>query len=230
MVTNLIESEYLIVMKYLFTKETDNYFIYDFTSILVRSDLVSDMFGPFVDFRAAEWMGNYHWLRSEVVNLSQDPSYLQFVRDYKINQIDTNDPLSTTRIELLRVESHLIKNQSKIIHKTDYDKSIKLNFKEGDKVWFNREPGIITYKHRGKEIKFTVRVKDTYTKYVPYNMLTPRQTKDYSSVKIPQEIKKLTTQQLLNKRRNGYLSDVVKAELQNREHIKRKTKIKEYGK
>lgn len=231
MITNLTESEYLIVMKYLFSKETDNWFVYDFTSIKLRAELIDSMVGPFVDFRAAEWMGNYHWLRSEVTNLSQDPNYLQFVRNYKINQIDCNDPLSTVKIELLRVDSHLKKNQSKIIHKSDYDKTIKLNFKEGDKVWYNKEPGIITYKHRGKETKFTVRCKDTFTKYVPYWLLTPRQTKDYSQVQIPNSIKKLTTKELLATRNyHGQLSEVVKAELQTREHIKRKTKIKEYGK
>lgn len=231
MLTNLTQSEYLIVMKYLLSKERYNWFIYDFTSIKLRPELIDSMVGPMVDFRSADWMGDYHWVRSEVVNLSQDPNYSKFVRDYKINQINCEDPLSTTKIELLRIESHLRKNISKIIHKSDYDKSIKLNFKLGDKVWYNNEPGIITYKHCGEEIKFTVRCKDIFTKYVPYWLLTPRETKDYSQVTIPESIKKLTTKELLATRNyHGQLSEVVKAELQTREHVKRKTKVKEYGK
>lgn len=230
MVTNLQPSEYLIVMKYLLSKETENWFIYDFTSIKFKAELIDSMVGPWVDFRAAEWMGTYHWHRSEVVNLSQDPLYLHFVRDYKIEQIDCNDVLSTTHIELLRIQSRLEKNRSKVITKSRYDDNIRKSLKVGDRVWYNSESGIITYQHRGKDLKFTVRVKDTFTKYVPYNMLRPREVTDYSHIQIPDKIKKLTTKQLLATRIQGRLSDVVKAELQNREHIKRKTKTKEYGK
>ena len=230
MITNLEPSEYLIVMKYLLSKETENWFIYDFTSIKFKAELIDDMVGPWVDFKAAEWMGTYHWHRSEVVNLSQDPLYLHFVRDYKIEQINCNDALSTTHIELLRIQSRLEKNRSKVITKSRYDDNIRKSLKVGDRVWYNSEPGTITYKHKGEDVKYTVRVKDTYTKYVPYWMLILREKKDYSHVQIPDSIKKLTTKQLLNKRVKGHLCDVYKAELQNREHIKRKTKTKEYGK
>lgn len=230
MVTNLQPSEYLIVMKYLLSKETDKWMIYDFTSIKFKAELIDGMVGPWVDFKAAEWMGQYHWHRSEVTNLSQDPLYLQFVRDYKIQQIYSTDLLSTTHIELLRIESHLEKNRSKLVTKSRYDDNIRKSLKVGDRVWYNNEPGIITYQHRGKDLKFTVRVKDTFTKYVPYNMIRPREVIDYSHIQIPEEIKKLTTKQLLSTRIQGRLSDVVKAELQSREHIKGKIKTKEYGK
>lgn len=234
MVTNLTDFEILMVMKYLISKESTNWFIYDFISINFKPNLVDDMVGPWVDFRSAEWMGDYHWVRSEVCNLSQDKEYLNFVRDYKINQINSEDhPLSTTKIELLRVDSHLSKNRSKVKYKHNYDEDIKRNFKVGDKVWFNNEPGIITYRHLEKSdgiVKYTVNVKNTFTKYVPYNLLSPRHVRDYSSVNVPDSIKKLTTLQLLNTRNRGVLSTVVKAELQNRENIKRKKITKIYGK
>jgi len=223
---NLEKTEIILPIKYILSKETKDYLILGFNSILSKDD------GVFIDYRSAEWQtsSNHHFVRSELVNLSNDVGYLIFARDYKINQIESFETTDTAGIELLRIQSKLTKNESKVITKADLDKKERLSFEPGDRVWYQNEPGVISYKHKGDEVKYTVNVKDTFTKYVPYWKLSKRVVKDYSHIVVPEEVKKMHTKQILNKRVQGHLSDIYKAELQNREHVKKKKKIKEYGK
>lgn len=227
--TNLTNMELIIPMKYLLSLGTNTYMVYKINSIRTKGDSHS---GDLVAiYMSAEMTSDgTHWEHRNIVNLSQDLKYIEFVRDFKINQIQSTDCWESDKVEILRIESRLNKNRSKIItRKSLTDQKLK-ELKPGDSVWFKGEPGIISYRHRGSEIKYTVNVKDTYTKYVPYSKLSLRVVIDYSHIEIPEEIKKLKTGQLLSKRHNGYLPNVIKAELQTREHIKRKVKIKEYGK
>lgn len=144
---NLEKTEIILPIKYILSKETKDYLILEFKSILSRED------GIFLEYMSAEWQkdSNHHFVRSEVTNLNNDTGYLTFSRDYKINQIDSFDTPDTAGIELLRVQSKLIKNQSKVIAKADIDKKERLSFEPGDRIWYQNEPGVISYKHKGNE-------------------------------------------------------------------------------
>ena len=73
-------------------------------------------------------------------------------------------------------------------------------------------------------------VKDTYYKYVPASQLYPRIKKDLSHIEIPKKFQDMSTTDLLRLRSSyGVLPDVIKAELDKREHIKKKSKTKIYG-
>ncbi len=120
-------------------------------------------------------------------------------------------------------------------------KEYSTRFKSGDKIKYKNMPGIITYRHKGDDLKFTIKVGTTYHKYVLYHELIRKIKKDYSNILIPKEFKEMSTTNLLfllkESRKYGYrterfptLSNVnydiemIKAELSNREHIKNKKK------
>jgi hypothetical protein len=110
---NLEKTEIILPIKYILSKETKDYLILGFNSILNKDD------GVFIDYRSAEWQtsSNHHFVRSEVVNLSNDVGYLIFARDYKINQIESFETPDTAGIELLRIQSKLTNvSMSKPIH------------------------------------------------------------------------------------------------------------------
>jgi hypothetical protein len=228
---NINKASVIQILHYFMQKECEGWFITDFK---VRSSDLIDLYASELIFDQERGI-HYHWQRTQTTNPYGIDEFITWLRDYKISEINDEsiDPFShedRLKIELLRIQSHFDSNRKKVINKEEAIRERNKNLKEGDRVFFNRMPGIITYKHKGDELKFTVNVKDTYYKYVPYSQLIPRIKKDLSHIEVPKEYQGMSTKELLNLRSSfGYLSDEVKAELDKREHIKRKPKTKIYG-
>jgi hypothetical protein len=111
------------------------------------------------------------------------------------------------------------------------------NFRIGQKVFYNDQKAIITFKHEhkdGVEQRWSVKVKDNeYRRVYGYELLA-RVQKDLSHIKVDKDLDKLSTEKLLKmyKRRmklNRGVGDVtIQRILQDREHIQKgETKIKE---
>jgi len=129
-------------------------------------------------------------------------------------------------------------------------------FKPGDKVYFNKEAGIITYCHepnkRG-ELQFTVKVRGEettlinpferlYTRYLSKGRqelrLSKRSVTNYENVEVSEEVKSLSTKELLNYLRlinrsawdciPDYIDEMyIRAELSTREHVPNKIEKKQ---
>lgn len=233
---NIDKSSVIQILHYFMQKESDGWFITDFKVIAPgsTSETLINLYTSELMFDSERGI-NYHWQRTQSTNPYKVDEFIIWLRNYKISQItdDSFDAFShedRLKIELLRIQSHFDSNKKKVITKSKAIEEFNKTLKEGDRVTFNRMPGIITYKHQGDELKFTINVKDTYYKYVPASQLYPRIKKDLSHIEIPQKYKQMSTTELLNLRSSfGYLPDEVKAELDKREHIKKKTKTKIYG-
>ncbi len=234
---NIDKSLLIQILQFFMEKECHNWFITDYKLnhnsfiTLYTSELVHDN----------DRQIDYHWQRQQTTDINQNEDFTRWVRDYRISQIndDSFDIFSyeeRLKIELLRIQSHFDSNKKKVITRNQAIDEANKNFKLGDRIWFNRMPGFITYKHKGEELKFTINVKDTYYKYVPASSLTPRMKKDLSHIEVPKKYQEMTTKELLGiakrirKSHYGRIGDVIKAELNKREHVKKKTKTKIYGK
>lgn len=188
------------------------------------------------------------WLITFRENTGQDfrdsSDYKTWLRDYKISELHSEDSFprkERQEIELLRIKTELEKNKIKVVTKQDSLNSYFDSLKIGDRVSYNNMPGIITYRHKeSNPAKFTINIKDTYHKYVPGDKVFPRDKEDLSDINVPDEVKKLTTKELLSRldecrkwtisrTKPTYSTEVLKAELQTREHIKKTKKTIEYG-
>jgi len=228
---NIDKASVIQILHYFMQKECDGWFITDFK--VQSSDLI--------DLRTSELMFdqerqiNYHWQRTQSTEPYKLDEFIIWLRNYKITEINDEsfDAFShedRLKIELLRIQSHFDSNKKKVISRNDAINQHNKNLKEGDRVYFNTMPGIISYKHKGDELKFTINVKDTYYKYVPASKLYPRIKKDLSHIEVPKKYQEMSTTDLLRLRTtHGVLPDVIKAELSKREHIKKKPKTKIYG-
>ena len=234
---NIDKSTVIQILQYFIQKECEGWFITDF-KIRAPGWFTTEVL---VDLYTSELMFDqdrgikYHWQRTQSTNPFKIDEFIIWLRNYKISEIndDSFDAFSheeRLRIELLRIQSHFDSNKKKVITKEDAIKEYNKTLKQGDRVYFNQMPGIITYKHQGDELKFTINVKDTYYKYVPASQLYPRIKKDLSHIEIPKKFQDMSTTDLLRLRSSyGFLPDVIKAELDKREHIKKKSKTKIYG-
>lgn len=227
--TNIDKSLLIQILRFFIEKETDSWFITNYDKhnglfiTLHTSELVSD----------SERNISYHWQRTQTTDMSQNEEFIRWNRDYKISEItafDVFSPEERLKIELLRIQSHFDSNKKKVVTKQQAVDNFSKTLKKGDRVWYNKMPAIITYKHKGDELKFTINVKDTYYKYVPASLLYPRIKKNLSHIEVPKKYQEMSTTQLLRLRTSyGFLPDVIKAELEKREHIKKKSKTKVYG-
>lgn len=120
------------------------------------------------------------------------------------------------------------------------------SFKPGEKVYFNNEPGIVTYCHKPNsdgELQFTIKVRHKETKLVnPFKTtftygypkmslyVSKRSITNYEGVEVPEKVKSLSTKELLNYLRwinvsnwdnvPDYMDELhVRAELSTREHV-----------
>jgi hypothetical protein len=232
---NIYKASVIQILHYFIQKECDGWFITDFKVLAPGSttDTLVNLYTSELMFDQERGI-NYHWQRTQSTNPYKVDEFIIWLRDYKISEIndeslDTFSHEDRLKIELLRIQSHFDSNKKKVITREEAIKERNKNLKEGDRVYFNTMPGIISYKHKGDELKFTINVKNTYYKYVPASKLIPRIKKDLSHIEVPKKYQEMSTTQLLNLRRYGSLPDVIKAELNKREHIKRKPKTKIYG-
>lgn len=109
-----------------------------------------------------------------------------------------------------------------------------LNFELGQKVYYNDQKGIITFKHEEKGIfqRWSVKVNDTeYRRVYGYELLA-RKVEDLSMIPIDKDLDKLSTVKLLKMYRrkmkvnNGIGDRRIKRILMDREHVqKQETKI-----
>lgn len=160
-----------------------------------------------------------------------DEKYFSEIRDIKIDDAISNDYFTSEqrlKVELLRLIGIIESNRFNTVSIDDAKKEFAKKLKPGDRVLYKNMPGIITYIHKGDNLKFTINVKDTYYKYVTYNSILPRVKRDLSHIIVPEEIKKLSTIDLLKRLKrtysNGYgyyNGDAYRAELSTREHIKK---------
>jgi hypothetical protein len=234
---NINKSELIQILKFYISKESSGWFIIGYNPIyqdnihieLTTAELTCDQSRDI----------HYHISQKRVENPYKQEEFTIWLRDYRINEIN-DDSLSSfshddsLKIELLRIQSHFDSNKNKIITKNEAIKEYSKNLKKGDRVLYKNMPGIITYKHESEEPKFTINIKDTYYKYVPGSILIKRIKKDLSHIQVPKEIQKLSTIEILNllkkshRLHQGFAPDVLKAELNKREHIKRKSKTKNH--
>lgn len=187
---------------------------------------------------------NYHWNRSEVVDIEKMDEFKVWNRDTTIEdilkdeiQIFSNE--DNIKLKLLRIQSHFDKNKTKIISRESAIKEYCNRLKVGDKITYKNMPGIITYRHKGDELKFTIKMGNKYLKYINAYELVKRVKRDYSNVDTPLQIKELKTTDLLFLLKESritvykterfrsllninYNSDTLRAELSTREHIKHK--------
>jgi hypothetical protein len=168
------------------------------------------------------------------------------VRDSKLEELLNYTPNSDFDIEDYiytedeRDKLHLLRNniQSnedplwKILNKEllNVKKEYSESFHIGQKVWYNNEPGYITFKHLDKvdnnQTRWSVKVKDTEFRYVNGLELFPRKVEDLSHIEIDPDLNKLSTEKLLKimkrKRKNnrGQADLKIKRILQDREHVR----------
>lgn len=228
---NIDKSLLIQILHFFIEKESDSWFITNYETrdsfiTIYTSELIFD----------SERNISYHWQRAQTTDISRNEEFIRWNRDYKISEItddsfDVFSPEERLKIELLRIQSHFDSNKKKVVTKQQAVDNFSKTLKKGDRVWYNKMPAIITYKHKGDELKFTINVKDTYYKYVPASQLYPRIKKDLSHIEVPKKYQEMSTTQLLRLRTSydGVLPDVIKAELEKREHIKKKSKTKVYG-
>lgn len=228
---NIDKASAIQILHYYTQKECDGWFI---TDVKFRQSDFIDLYTSELIFDQERGV-NYHWQRIQTTNPYKVDEFIVWLRDYKISEINDEsfDPFSheeRLKIELLRIQSHFDSNKKKVISRNDAINEYTKSLKKGDRVYFNKMPGIITYKHKGDELKFTINVKDTYYKYVPASQLYPRIKKDLSHIEVPKKYQDMSTTDLLRLRTSyGTLPDIIKAELNKREHIKKKPKTKIYG-
>ena len=231
---NINKSELIQILRFYMSKESNGWFIIGFKPIYNMNSIS-------IDLKTAELTCDqvrnihYHRIQKSLESPSKSTDFLSWLRDFRIQEINDNsiDSFSYNdrlKIELLKIESHFHDNESRVISKENATYEYIKNLKKGDRILYKNMPGIITYKHKGDDIKFTVNIKDNYHKYIPGSQLIKRVKKDLSHIEIPIEIQKLTTMELLKmlkKSHNlykGFAPDAIKAELNKREHIKTKPK------
>jgi hypothetical protein len=217
-------------LKYCLFKSTDENFIVDYRPdkfLVAEIHIESD--GP----RQLKYHTNRWYYFSEDM-----PGYVQFSRDYRIGLL-TEEHFYTRddrlEIEMLEIKTQLEKNKLKVKSRRGSIYEYVNSLKVGDRVSYKNMPGFITYSHVGTNPKkFTVNVKDTYYKYVPGEEIFPRDKEDLSHIKVPDEVRKMTTKELMSRmkelQRVGYGREIYKAELQNREHIRKTKKTFLYSK
>jgi len=193
----------------------------------------------------------FHEIRSRYLiqfnshDFRETSDFKVWLRDYKITELNSEVDAFTRKerqeIELLRIKTELEKNKLKVITRQDALNSYFDSIKIGDRVSYNNMPGIITYRHMDSNpAKFTINIKDTFHRYVPGDKIFPRNVEDLSHIDVPDEVKKLTTKELLarldecrqwtiSRTKPTHSTEVYKAELQTREHIKKIKKTIDYG-
>lgn len=104
------------------------------------------------------------------------------------------------------------------------------NFKIGQKVFYNGQKGIISFKHEHKDgvcQRWSVKVKETEYRRVYGTELLARVQTDLSHIKVDKDLDKLSTEKLLKMYRrkmkvNRGRGDIrIKRILQDREHIQK---------
>ena len=147
-------------------------------------------------------------------------------------------PGQRDRLRELRKEAKLI-TASPTVHGWDSVRKAKMeyseNFEIGQKVFYQGQKGIISFKHEHKDgvsQRWSVRVKDTEFRRVYGHELLGRAQRDLSHIKVDKELDKLSTEKLLKMYRrrmklNKGVGDVtIQRILQDREHIQKgETKI-----
>lgn len=108
------------------------------------------------------------------------------------------------------------------------------NFEIGQKVYYNNQKGLITFKHeeKGEFQRWSVKVNDVEYRRVYGFELLPRKSEDLSMIPIDKELNKLSTLKLLKiyRKRMKYnrgIGDVrIRRILQDREHVQKgETKV-----
>ncbi len=149
-------------------------------------------------------------------------------------------PGQRDRLRELRKEAKLI-TASPTVHGWDSVRKAKMeyseNFEIGQKVFYQGQKGIISFKHEHKDgvsQRWSVRVKETEFRRVYGHELLGRAQRDLSHIKVDKELDKLSTEKLLKMYRrrmklNKGVGDVtIQRILQDREHIQKgEKKIKE---
>ena len=147
-------------------------------------------------------------------------------------------PGQRDRLRELRKEAKLI-TASPTVHGWDSVRKAKMeyseNFEIGQKVFYQGQKGIISFKHEHKDgvsQRWSVRVKETEFRRVYGHELLGRAQRDLSHIKVDKELDKLSTEKLLKMYRrrmklNKGVGDVtIQRILQDREHIQKgETKI-----
>lgn len=149
-------------------------------------------------------------------------------------------PGQRDRLRQLRKEAKLI-TASPTVHGWGAVKKVQMeyseNFEIGQKVFYQGQKGIISFKHEHKDgvsQRWSVRVKETEFRRVYGHELLGRAQRDLSHIKVDKELDKLSTEKLLKMYRrrmklNKGVGDVtIQRILQDREHIQKgEKKIKE---
>lgn len=142
-------------------------------------------------------------------------------------------PGQIERLKKLRQEANLV-SATPSVHGWAAVRRVKQeyseNFKLGQKVFYNGQKGIISFKHEHKDgifQRWSVKVKETEYRRVYGTELLARVQVDLSNIKIDKELDKLSTEKLLKMYRrkmkvNRGRGDVrIKRILQDREHIQK---------
>jgi hypothetical protein len=233
-------SELVITLKYYIEKNTDfNFFPIGYSNTIYENvrhgrtinDSTSNLSIQFASIACDSDTG-LSWHMTQTLFHKKTPEFNVWCRNHKLKEVLSEEYQLLTdeqryKVELLRLKALLEKNDKRKISKESVIDAYILTFKAGDKVTYKNMPGIITYLHTGGPIKkFTVKTNETYHKYVPGQEITKRIKRDLSHVLIPDDIKNMTTGNLLlelrQSRAMGYDDIELKAELNNRPHIKSK--------
>lgn len=170
------------------------------------------------------------------------------VRDMKIEYLLNSEPepefdvekLIYTPSQLDRLKDLRIKAEPRV-HGWAAVRKAKLeyseNFSIGQKIFYNGQKGIITFKHEHKDgvsQRWSVKVGNTEYRRVYGHELLARVTTDLSHIKVDKELDKLSTEKLLKMYRRkmkvsrGRGDDRIKRILQDRENVQKgETIIKE---
>jgi hypothetical protein len=239
----LTKPEIIQYLRYNLSTQTEDNFIigYDVTKYILNDGKKGEVLviNTAVSNTDPSRKTKYHSIRRN--NFSPDTSEFKvWLRDYKISILNDDEVSPFTskenqEIEILRIQRELDSNKLKIISQSQAIQKYIDSIKVGDRVSYKNMPGIITYKHReSSPTKFTINIKDTYYKYVPGEEIFPREVADLSHLTVPEEYKKLTTKELMARLKEYQKAcaprDLIKAELQTREHIKKTKKTFIYGK
>jgi hypothetical protein len=181
------------------------------------------------------------------VNLKSDVRDMKI--DYLLNcepepEFDVESLIYTPgqrdRLRQLRKEVNLV-TASPTVYGWEALKKVKMeyseNFEIGQKVFYQGQKGIISFKHEHKDgvcQRWSVRVKETEFRRVYGYEILGRVQRDLSHIKVDKELDKLSTEKLLKMYRrrmklNKGVGDVnIQRILRDREQIQKgKTKIKE---
>ncbi len=134
-----------------------------------------------------------------------------------------------------REKLYSLRNKNKKLGLYESLKSIRKEYSEtfqiNQRVWYNNNPGIISFRHVDKDendiTRWSVKVKDTEFRYINGTELLDRKIRDLSYVPIDPELNRLSTIKLLKllrrsrDRNKGIGRSDVKRILQDREHIRR---------